>query len=289
MVLSPPGGIPKAFSTLSFQSQPAPARRRLSWGSARPRAFDLSFQDSWFSAGGSTDRHFLEKLDVVECLTAAEHDGADGVVGDHDREPRFLAQQDVEVLEQRTTAREHDALVDDVRSKLGRRALEGKQHRLDDRARRLGKRLADFFRAHDYGLRNARDHVAPLHFHRELLFERVRVADRDLDAFGGLLTDRHVVLSLHVRDDRFVHLVAADPNALRIDDAGERYHGDLGRTAADVDDHVAARLGDRKPGADRRSHGLFDQENLAGTGTLRALLHGALLDFGDAERHADDD
>ena len=44
-----------------------------------------------------------------------------------------------------------------------------------------------------------------------------------------------------------------------------------------------------QPGADGGGHGLFDQVDLARAGALGALLHGALLDLGDAERHADDD
>ena len=110
-----------------------------------------------------------------------------------------------------------------------------------------------------------------------------------LDALGRLLADGQVVLALHVRDDRLVHLVAADAHALRVDDAGERDDGDLGRAAADVDDHVAARLGDGQARADGRRHGLLDQVDLARAGALGALLHRALLDLGDAEGHADDD
>ena len=42
-------------------------------------------------------------------------------------------------------------------------------------------------------------------------------------------------------------------------------------------------------GADRGRHRLLDQVDLARAGALGALLHGALLDLGDAEGHADDD
>ena len=43
----------------------------------------------------------------------------------------------------------------------------------------------------------------------------------------------------------------------------ERDHRDLGGAAADIDDHVAGRLGDRQPGADRRRHRLLDQVDFA--------------------------
>ena len=44
-----------------------------------------------------------------------------------------------------------------------------------------------------------------------------------------------------------------------------------------------------RPGADGRGHGLLDDVGrLAGAGVLGRLLHGPLLDPGDARRHADD-
>ena len=49
------------------------------------------------------------------------------------------------------------------------------------------------------------------------------------------------------------------------------------------------RLVDREVGADRRRHRLLDDvHRLAGAGVLGGVLHGALLDAGDARRHADD-
>ncbi len=90
-------------------------------------------------------------------------------------------------------------------------------------------------------------------------------------------------------DDRLVHLVAADAQRLRDDDAAEADHRDLGGAAADVDDHVPGRLGDGKPGADRGGHRLLDQVRLARAGGERRLLDRALLDARDARRDADDD
>ena len=94
---------------------------------------------------------------------------------------------------------------------------------------------------------------------------------------------------LDVVDDRLVHLVAADAEALRDDDAAERDDCDLARAAADVDDHVPGRLGDGQPGADRGRHRLLDQVGLARAGGERRLLDGALLDAGHARGDADDD
>ena len=118
---------------------------------------------------------------------------------------------------------------------------------------------------------------------------RPRGADLELDLLGGLLADQQLVLALDVVDDRLVHLVAADAEALGDDDPAERDHGDLGGAAADVDDHVPGRLGDREAGADRGGHRLLDQVGLPRAGGERRLLDGAALDAGHAGRHADDD
>ena len=48
---------------------------------------------------------------------------------------------------------------------------------------------------------------------------RVGGADLELDLLGGLLADQELVLALDVVDDRLVHLVAADAQRLRDDDA----------------------------------------------------------------------
>ena len=70
---------------------------------------------------------------------------------------------------------------------------------------------------------------------------------------------------------------------------GKRDDGDVGRAAADVDDHVARRLGYRHAGADGGGHRFFHQVHFARLRAIRAVLHGALLDLRDLRRHADDD
>jgi hypothetical protein len=116
-----------------------------------------------------------------------------------------------------------------------------------------------------------------------------RRADALLDHLGRRLADQHAVVAPDVVDDRFVELVAADADRALVDHAAERDHADLGRAAADVDDHRAARFGDRQAGADRRRHRLLDQVDVARAGAERRLADRAPLDLGRAARHADDD
>ncbi len=122
----------------------------------------------------------------------------------------------------------------------------------------------------------------------QLLLEPERGADLELDLLRGLRPYEELVLLLDVVDDRLVHLVAADPHALGDDDAAERDDRDLGRAAADVDDHVPGRIGDRQPGADRGCHRLLDEIGLARARRERRLLDRALLDARDTRRDADD-
>ena len=58
---------------------------------------------------------------------------------------------------------------------------------------------------------------------------------------------------------------------------------------SDIDDHVAARLGDGQPGADGRGHGLVDKVDLGGLGLERGVLDRALLHLGDLRGDPDDD
>ena len=62
---------------------------------------------------------------------------------------------------------------------------------------------------------------------------------------------------------------------------GKRDHRDIGGAAADIDHHVAARLGNRQARADRRHHGLFDEVNFAGLGAIRRVLDRALFHLRD--------
>src|SRR5215218_793600 len=231
----------------------------------------------------------VDRLELLERAARAHRDASQRGLRAVRGHLRLVAQPLVEALEQRAAAGEHDPAVHDVRGQLGRRAVERLLDRVDDLDERLLERGAHLLgRQHD-GLRQPGDEVAAADLSLHLLLERVRGADLELDLLGGLLADQELVLLLDVVDDRLVELVAADADRLRDDDPAERDHGDLGRAAADVDDHVAGRLAHRQTRADRGRHRLLDQVRLARAGRQARLLDRALLDAGHARRHADDD
>src|SRR6266511_3176619 len=134
----------------------------------------------------------------------------------------------------------------------------------------------------------AGDEVTPADLGVQLFLERPCARELRLDVLGRPLSERERILLLAEVDERLVDLVARDAYRLTGDDAAERDDCDLGRAAADVDDHVAARLVDRQAGADGGSHGLLDDvRRLPRPRVLGRLLDGALLDAGDPGRDAD--
>ena len=64
---------------------------------------------------------------------------------------------------------------------------------------------------------------------------------------------------------------------------------DVGRAAADVDDHRRPGLLDGQSGADRGGHRLLDDVDPPGARAQGGVLEGAALDAGDVAGHADDD
>src|SRR5690606_36026525 len=91
----------------------------------------------------------------------------------------------------------------------------------------------------------------------------------------------------HVLLDVLRELVTGHPDVLVAHDAAQCDHRDLAGAATDVDDHVAHGLLHIDADADGGGHGFVDQIHLLGAGVLTAVLHGALLHFGDAAGDAD--
>ena len=103
-----------------------------------------------------------------------------------------------------------------------------------------------------------------------------------LTRLGHPLTDEQVVLLTGVLDDVFIHLVASHAKTATDDDTAQSYHGHLGGTAANIDDHAAQRLGDGQSSADGGGHGLFDQISLARASRKGCIVDGSLFDLGHA-------
>src|SRR5215207_9663595 len=228
----------------------------------------------------------VDRLELLEAAAGADRHTRERRLGQVRGHLRLVAQAVVEPLEERAAAGEHDAAVHDVRGQLRRRAVERFLDGVDDRLERLLERHPDLLAREDDRLRQPRDEVAAADLGLHLLGERERGADLELDLLGCLLPDHQLVLALDVVDDGLVELVAADADRLRHHDAAERDHGNLARSAADVDDHVPCRLAHRQPGADRRGHRLLDQVRLTGAGAEAGLLHRALLHPGHSGGHA---
>ena len=153
----------------------------------------------------------------------------------------------------------------------------------------LFKGLEHFRRRDGDELGKARDKASALDLHGHFLFRREDAADLHLHLLGRALADEQVVLAAHILDDGLVELVARDLDGGRFDDAGERNDRDIGRTAADVDDHVALGLGDVDARTDGGGDRLFNEVDAARAGLNARVDDRALLDLGDAGGNADDD
>jgi hypothetical protein len=130
--------------------------------------------------------------------------------------------------------------------------------------------------------------MAPPHLGDLLLLQRHGRAQLDLDRLGGARADGQLMDRAYVVGDRLVHLIAADSDRARDDDAAERDDRHLTGAAADVDDHAPHRLLDRDSGSDGRGDRLLDEVHPARAGGQRGLLDGALLHLGDAGGRAHD-
>src|SRR5262245_5462348 len=224
------------------------------------------------------DRNLPQEIHVRQHRPGAEHDRSERIFRVRNGKTGFFSKAPVQVAQQRASSRDDDALVHDVGRELRRRALEGHADALDDCGHDLRKRVSHFLVGQDEGLRDPLDEIPPLDLHRHRLVERMSGADFHLHLLGGPLPDEQVVLAFDVLNDRLVHLVRGDPDRSAVNDAGERDDRDVGRASADVHDHVAGRLRDRKPGSDRRRHRLLDDEDLGRPRAQGGVLHRPLLD-----------
>src|SRR5215210_4835436 len=231
------------------------------------------------------------ELLFLERPAGAERNAGQRVVGDRDGKAGFIAQHFVEALQQRPAAGQHDALVANIGGEFGRSILECDADALDDGPDRLGQRFGDLALVDRDFLGNAVHQVATLDVNglADAVDGRLGDADFLLDPLGRGFADQEVVVAPDVRADGFIHLVAADAYGGGVGGAAQAQHGDLGRAAADVDDHRSDRGGHRHVGADRGSHGLLDQIDGAGPGVGGGGADRAALDRSRSGRDTDHD
>ena len=96
------------------------------------------------------------------------------------------------------------------------------------------------------------------------------------------------MIATNIRNNRAVHLVAADADRTCINDTAQRQNRNFGRTAANINDHASGRLRYRQIGTDCRGHRLFNQPHLTRARRFGRFLNGPPLDRGRTRRDADD-
>src|SRR5260221_11700762 len=180
-----------------------------------------------------------QQAKIAQHLARAEHDRCQRIIRDGYRQPCFLADPLVQVLEQRAAARQHDAAIADVRGKLRWSALERRAHRIHDRRHALVQGLADFAVIDGNRARHTLDQVAPLHFYGDRFFQRIGGTDLHFDLFRGTLAHQWVVFALQILHHGFIHLVSGYAHGARVNDAAHGNHRDVRGAAADVDHHVS--------------------------------------------------
>ena len=79
-----------------------------------------------------------------------------------------------------------------------------------------------------------------------------RRADLNLHRFRRRLTNREVIFTPHVADNRFVNAQTADPTTFGANNVVHRQHRRLGNSTADVDDHVPGERANRQSCANGR-------------------------------------
>src|SRR5271157_422077 len=84
------------------------------------------------SARGGGYQHPLQRFELFQALSAAHGHAIERVARHDDRHPGLVLEARLEAMKQGASARQHDALLHDVRSQLRRRPVQGDLHGVDD-------------------------------------------------------------------------------------------------------------------------------------------------------------
>ena len=205
---------------------------------------------------------------ILKRLAGAKCDTVERLVSDRDRKACLFAQSEVQFAEQRTTSGEHHATVHDIRRKVGWGRFERSHDSFADLLHGFRQSLGHL-RLIDFGfLGHAVQQVAPADLHRltaPVVGHACR-ADGGLDPLRRGFADQKVMLTAQIADDGFVHPVATHAYRARINDVTERKYGNFSGTAANIDNHVPGRIGDRHARANGRSDRFGDQARATCTG-----------------------
>ena len=187
--------------------------------------------------------------------------------------------------QRRRAAGQHDALLEDVGSQLGRRPLQHALNGLNQLRHGLPQRLVDLHRGDGLRPGHAGDQVAARHVHGHLVGLGNGAADAHLDLVRRALADEQVVLLAQVADDGVIEVIAADAVAGGDDHLAHGQHRDVSHSGAHVHDHGAVGLAEVDAHAQRRRHGAIQQLRVPGARVEHQVDDGALLHVIDAGGH----
>ncbi|MPM11724.1 hypothetical protein SDC9_58074 [bioreactor metagenome] len=238
---------------------------------------------------GDIDGAVLHVGEPCQALPGAVSHAGDGVVGHVGLDTGVGLDQLVKAPDQGAASGHDDAVGGNVGHKLGGGTFQNRVDRLQYADGGFLKGLDHLAGSDGENARQAGHEAAALDFHRLLLGTGEDAADLQLELFRSTFADQHVMLTAYVLDDGLVKLVARDFNGTGFYDAGERNHGDIGSTAADIHHHVPVWLGDVDARSDGGGQRLLDQEHLTRARLDARVNDGALFHLGDAGGYADHD
>ena len=154
---------------------------------------------------------------------------------------------------------------------------------------RLFECLFCFFRRNLDGLGQTCYQVTSSDFHVVRLRSLISGTDFDLDILCGAFTDQKVMLLSHVADNRFVKIIACDLDGCAHHGSSQRNYRNIGRTAADIHDHVAARSGNIDTSSDCSRNRFFNNRDLSCACLIGCILNSFLLYLSYAAGYADCD
>src|ERR1700733_5523408 len=151
---------------------------------------------------------------ILKNPARSERHARQGIVGNADRQARFLPKNLIEVGEQRAATGQDDPLVHDIGREFRRSRFERNLDRLHDLACGFRERLGYVLLADGDFLGYAIQKIATLDLHGyPAPVARWRsCANLLFDALGACLADQQILVAADIGNDRLVHLVATDAN-----------------------------------------------------------------------------